>query len=161
MGNDDYFNNEDRAQQLVSFVGLEFERSIKPTDIDGLLEFADVEFVIFETKYRDAQMPSGQRLALQRTVTAIHSSGRHAIAFVTRHEVHDPREKVIVADTIVTEYWYNGQWRKPKEEISLRVAIDKIRATSFQVVLPVTAQGICNICDCALEGWENNPGRTQ
>ena len=41
-------NNPDRMKQLIDFKGLGVDGYIYPTDIDGLLEYKDSEYIIFE-----------------------------------------------------------------------------------------------------------------
>ena len=52
-------NNPDRMKQLIDFKGLEVDGYIYPTDIDGLLEYKDSEYIIFEVKYGNAEAPFG------------------------------------------------------------------------------------------------------
>ena len=61
-------NNPDRMKQLIDFKGLGVDGYIYPTDIDGLLEYKDSEYIIFEVKYGNAEVPFGQKLAIQRMV---------------------------------------------------------------------------------------------
>ena len=53
-------------RQLIDFKGLDIDGYIYPTDIDGMIEYKDSEYIIFEIKYGDDVMPLGQRLALLR-----------------------------------------------------------------------------------------------
>lgn len=56
--------NRFRAKQLIDFGGLQYEQ-ITPTDIDGLIEYRNIAYIIYEFKYADAEMPFGQRLAIR------------------------------------------------------------------------------------------------
>ena len=54
--------------ELIDFKGLELDGGIYPTDIDGIIEYRDSEYIILEVKHSKAKVPWGQRLCLQRMV---------------------------------------------------------------------------------------------
>lgn len=60
--------NPKKMRQLIDFKGLELEGGIYPTDIDGLIELRNREYIILEVKHRGAAVPYGQRLAIERMV---------------------------------------------------------------------------------------------
>ena len=60
-------NNIQRAQQINDFSNLLYGK-ITPTDIDGMIEYRGKLYIFFEIKYKDKDMPFGQRLALERLV---------------------------------------------------------------------------------------------
>jgi hypothetical protein len=114
--------NRDRASQLRDFSGLRIPgTNITPTDIDMLIEYHNKYFFFAETKYRDAMILSGQKLALERLCDAAHRSGKLSIAFITRHTA-EIGEDIDMAMTEVEEYRWNFHWhRSPAGEI-LRLA---------------------------------------
>lgn len=57
--------NRNRARQIIDFSGLQYGK-ITPTDIDGLIEYHDKAILLLEFKYADAEMPRGQKVALER-----------------------------------------------------------------------------------------------
>lgn len=101
--------NRDRARQLIDFEGLNVG-SILPTDLDGLIEYHDEAFILYEFKYKGTEIPSGQRIAIERMVDTFSRAGKHAVAFLCRHEVRDPNEDVLAKDAIVTNVYWNGTW---------------------------------------------------
>ena len=115
--------NPEHARQLRDFSGLQFERGITPTDIDGFVEFNGEVFIFFELKHIKGKMPSGQRMALERLVDAI-APPRKAILLIGRHET-GMGDLIATADCRVAAYRYNGQWHTPQSLISLRDAIEK------------------------------------
>lgn len=105
-----HFKNRENARQLVTFQNMRFG-NITPTDIDVFMDFGDKLFVIGEAKYGDAQLPFGQRLAIERLCDAAHNPPhRYATAFILRHE---ETGDVDVAATRVTKYRWNNEWRSP------------------------------------------------
>ena len=100
--------NRDRLNQFIDYSGLTFG-TLHPTDIDGLLEYRNKGFILFEVKMDNAWMPQGQRIALMRIVDAL-SKSKPAILYVARHSVHDPHVDVDASKCIVTEYYYKGEW---------------------------------------------------
>ena len=119
-------NNPNRAKQLIDFKGLSIDETIYPTDIDGLIEYKDSEYIIFETKYGDAAVPFGQRLALQRMVDDFTKIGKQAVAFICEHTVRDPQKPVIAAWCKVREIYYGKEkvWRTPLNPITLKTAVE-------------------------------------
>lgn len=116
-------NNREQHEKFVDFSNLKFDK-ISPMDFDAFFEFKDELFIFVETKYKDATMPLGQRLALERVCDAIQSPDQRAIVFVTSHSSDGD---IDLASTIVTQYRYKFDWHKPKQPITLFDAIERIR----------------------------------
>lgn len=98
------------------------------TDIDGLIEYRNRAIIIYEVKSVGADVPRGQRLALERLVNDCHSSGKVAIAAVLEHTVYDTQKPVHVKDCTVRELYYGAEkrWRKPKRNMSGRQLTDAV-----------------------------------
>ena len=112
--------NVKRAQQINDFHGVRFG-NITPTDIDGLIEYHNKAWIIFEIKYKDAQLPYGQRLALERMVKDFTTAGKKAMALVVEHFIDDTSEQVDAAECFVREVFHsdNLTWQPPKYKIKL------------------------------------------
>lgn len=119
-------------KQLIDFKGLAVDGNIYPTDIDGLIEYKDAEYIIFEVKYGDAEVPFGQRLALQRMVDDFTKAGKQAVVFICEHTVRDANKPVVAAWCKVREIYYGKEkeWRAPDSEISVRAAVDSFQKFS-------------------------------
>ena len=114
-------NHPERAKQLISFEGMERRRGIIPTDIDGFIDYSGKVFVYMEAKLVGADVPDGQRLALERAVQS-HDQvkgkegerGHKACAILFRHNTN-PEEDIIVKDQYVEKCYfkYNNtyKWR--------------------------------------------------
>ena len=87
-------HNTRNMRQLIDFKGCSVGEGMYPTDIDALIEYKDSKYIIFEVKYRDFEVPYGQRLALQRMVDDFTKLGKQAIAIVCSHPVKDPERNV-------------------------------------------------------------------
>lgn len=113
-------------RQLVDFKGLNVDGYIYPTDIDGLIEYKDSEYIIFEIKYGTCEVPIGQRLALQRMVDDFTTAGKRAVAFICEHTVRDVDKPVIAAWCKVREIYYGDkkEWAMPDKEMSVKEAVD-------------------------------------
>jgi len=118
-------NNPRGMKQLVDFKGLELGDGIYPTDIDGIIEYKDSEYIIFEIKYHTAEFPLGQRLALQRMVDDFARAGKEAVAFVCDHFVDSSEDPVVAARCKVREIYYGRRlgWRTTTQDISLQQAV--------------------------------------
>ena len=100
-------------KQLIDFKGLELDGGIYPTDIDGIIEYRDSEYIILEVKHHKAKVPWGQRLCLQRMVD-------------------NPDKPIVAAFCNVRELYYGGEmkWRSPDEPMTVRQAVLSFRRYS-------------------------------
>lgn len=123
-------------KQLIDFKGLEIDGCIYPTDIDGLIEYKDSEYILFEVKYGNAEVPFGQKLAIQRMVDDFTKAGKQAVAFICEHTVRDVDKPVVAAWCKVREIYYGKekQWRAPDNEITVRDAVHSFQRYSKLVM---------------------------
>lgn len=107
--------NVARKQQINDFSGLLFGK-ITPTDLDGVIEYHDRAYVFFEIKYCDTELLYGQRLCLERLVCDASKTGKHAVALVLEHNIHDTSQSVPAAECDVREIFYKSEngWVSPK-----------------------------------------------
>lgn len=113
-----------RAQQINNFENMRFGK-ITPTDIDGAIEYKDKAYMFIEIKYREKDLPFGQRLALERLVKDT-STNKTSIAIVCEHYVSDTQEQIDVADCIVREIFLSTEkrWRPPNRIIKVKDLLD-------------------------------------
>lgn len=122
--------NPRKMKQLIDFKELEVDGYIYPTDIDGLIEYKDSEYIIFEVKYGNSEVPFGQKLAIQRMVDDFTKVGKQAVAFICEHNVKNADTPVVAAWCKVREIYYGKekQWRTPKVEITVREAVKSFQS---------------------------------
>lgn len=103
--------NREYKQQICDFSGLRWGNII-PTDIDMCVEYGGKLFVLAEAKYGTAEMPVGQKLAIERITDAIHNpnKGVFSVAFVVSHKESGD---IDMSKTVVTKYRYNNRWHLP------------------------------------------------
>lgn len=120
--------NERRYKQLVSFVGLEFERKITPTDFDMVIDFGGKEIVIGEFKLFGNELPHGQRLCITNILEALFRSGVKPLGLIACHDV-PPEERIEAATLIVSEVWFapDKGWRPEQRARTVRQVIDDWR----------------------------------
>lgn len=109
--------NVARKQQINDFSGLLFGK-ITPTDLDGVIEYRNKAYVFFEIKYGGAESFPGQRLCLERLVRDTAKSGKHAVALILEHNIHDTSQSVPAAECAVREIYYKSEngWIPPKHK---------------------------------------------
>lgn len=122
-----------RAQaQFISFDSLSIDREYNndktghgvyhPADVDAILQFENSKshplkpeynqaVLVYEFKRKSAHIPTGQRILLQSLADAIQKSGGFSLVAVVRHEVYDPDIDVDAGMGVVSEYYYDGEWR--------------------------------------------------
>lgn len=118
-----------RAAQIIDFSGIRYQK-ITPTDIDGMIEYHNDAFVFYEFKYGDAEVPAGQRLALERLVKDIRKGGKMAIAMICRHNQGDTCKDVIARDAIVSQYYCGAYWTTLRERITCKELTDQFLEVS-------------------------------
>lgn len=95
-----------------------------PADIDGVLQFSakthpmsakyNQAVLIYEFKNQHGFMSVGQKILLESLANAVQKSGGFALVAVVRFSVDNPEIDVDGGRGIVTEYFYDGSWRKCK-----------------------------------------------
>lgn len=118
------FNYRGRAKQLLSFKGLKYG-NITPTDIDALIEYQDKAYVYVEVKYKDAPVPLGQRIALERMVKDT-PLNKKSIVIVCEHEVDFVEDDVELIDCKVRDVYLSNdmKWNKGYTEYNVKDLID-------------------------------------
>ena len=116
-------------KQLIDFKGLSVDGYIYPTDIDGLIEYKDSEYIIFEIKYGTCEVPLGQRLALQRMVDDFTKVGKRAIAFICEHTTRDVDKPIVAAWCKVREIYCgcDKEWKVLNTDITVKEAVDNFQ----------------------------------
>ena len=138
--------NPKRMKQLIDFKGLELDNGIYPTDIDGLIEYHDSEYILLEVKHKDARVPYGQRLAIQRMVDDFTKAGKKAVAIVCEHKVDDTDKPVVAAFCKVRELYYG----KDTTAGLLKAALE---ADGYKVLITHYADLLKYICK-QFFGWD-------
>lgn len=111
--------NRERASQIKDYSGLRWG-NITPTDIDGIIEWKDKCFIVFEAKRQGNDLPYGQKLALMRLIDNL---SKPAILFVANHNAELGTD-IDMANAIVEKYYWQGEWKQVKQHMLLREAID-------------------------------------
>lgn len=101
--------HRERASQLRDYRGLRFG-NITPTDIDGFIEYHNKAYVLYELKLENAEVPYGQRLALERLTNDLEKVGKPTLCIIASHDVHDCSKDIDVANASVIEYRLKGKW---------------------------------------------------
>lgn len=86
--------------KLISFEGMESDRGITPTDIDGFTDYKGNAALIQELKVFGAPFEYGQRTALENFVKTYKQAGKVACAVLYEHVAPPPE---ILEET--SEYW--------------------------------------------------------
>lgn len=116
--------NVERRQQILDMRDLAIG-TITPTDVDGLIEYRGQALILFEVKWRDAQLGDGQEKALTRLVDAVQKGGIRSCLLVAQHTVDDCHEQIDAALCFVRESYHAGHWRRNRlaEKLTLRRAV--------------------------------------
>lgn len=121
---DSQFINRRRARQLIDFANIRIGAKGMPTDCDGLIEYHDKAYVLFELKHGAKELPDGQKLALVRMCDDFARINKPAVFIVAEHDVDDPTVDVDAAACIVRAFYFRGRWYTPKMPVTLKEKID-------------------------------------
>lgn len=112
-----------RRRQIIDCHGLRIG-NITPTDCDGLIEYKNKAYIIFELKRRGVDVPHGQLLALERAIDDWRRAQKFALLIIAEHDIENPEEDIDAAKCVVRS-WYGGKWKQPAECVTLKETIDR------------------------------------
>lgn len=116
--------NKQLAQQINDFGGLCRHRNITPTDIDGLIDYNGVAYVLMEGKHINAGIPTGQLRAIENMATSLAKGGAMVTAIIYTHDIQ-PEQSIYVADCTVKQFFYESKWYYPPEQMTVVQAIER------------------------------------
>ena len=99
---------EKRFKQPIIFDGLQ-DGLVSPTDIDFCFEVDNKFLLIGDCKKDDAPFPTGQRLVIERIVDSWRALKRISKGIISTHST-SPEQSVVLANTVVTKFYYEGKW---------------------------------------------------
>lgn len=103
-----WIQNREFAKQIVDFHGLKFG-DITPTDIDGIIEYKNIAFIIYEFKYGNSRVPYGQYLCLRRLCDDLQESNKIAVLLICEHNTESCGKDIDAANATVRELYYQGK----------------------------------------------------
>lgn len=115
--------NRDEMKQLVDFSGLVYDTA-QVTDYDGVMEYHDKAWVIFEVKHGKCSLSKGQRLCIERDIDDKEKAGKLACAIIARHDVDNADADVIMQDCRVNRVYFKGKWRVLQESFTVKQVTD-------------------------------------
>jgi hypothetical protein len=104
-------NYPKRIRQIHDFTQVKRMRGITPTDIDGLIDYGGRAFIYVEGKAEGAELPKGQRMALENVVNSHIKAGHPSAAFVYIHNT-TPDETVYVEECPVILVYSGRGWQE-------------------------------------------------
>ncbi|MDO4809938.1 MAG: hypothetical protein Q4A04_08270 [Eubacteriales bacterium] len=105
--------NMPRLNQTVLYNHLITDGKLKPMDIDGVLDYHGKGWLIFEYKLNDANVSTGQGIALRRLADDLAKS-KPVLLFILKHDVIDANNPIYAEDCIVKCHYCNGKYEYEK-----------------------------------------------
>jgi predicted nuclease of predicted toxin-antitoxin system len=100
--------NHREVVKSIDFTGVQ-NGKIHPTDIDCVLEFDNDILILIETKKYGNEIPTGQRILLERLIDSWHTN--HGIALKVEYTDEEIGAVSIKLDRcVVTKYYINKIW---------------------------------------------------
>lgn len=115
---------------VFDFNGLKYERGLYPTDIDAFIDFGDEGSVIIEAKSNGADMPKGQKMALERLSDDISSTRRKrkaSLLICCQYTSYTEEGTVLLDACEVVSYRSRCKWYEPKRLVTVKELIDEWR----------------------------------
>jgi hypothetical protein len=116
--------NSKQVKQSIDFEGFEFG-NIHPSDIDCVLEFDNKHLILIEVKRFGNDIPTGQRLMLERIADSWHGN---SIVIKVEHG-HGDEGDIPLTNCVVTKYYYKNNWADAKGLESLNSVLYKLAIT--------------------------------
>jgi len=101
--------NSNQTKQGLDFTGVQ-NGKIHPTDIDAVLEFDNEVLILIEVKKINNDIPTGQRLVLERICNSWHTN-KSIVLYVT-HNFKDDTVDIPLVDCNVEKYYFGGKWQE-------------------------------------------------
>ena len=114
--------NMEKFKQGLIFGDIEYD-GMRPSDIDLVMEARDECWIIAEIKTEGKEVPTGQRLMLERLYNDLEKSGKPVLCVVANHN-HPVDEDIDAANCIIEKAWNGKRWVKAKRKATLKYAVD-------------------------------------
>lgn len=103
--------NSSQVKQAIDFTGVE-NGKIHPSDIDAVLEFNNEALILIEVKRINNDIPTGQRLLLERICDSWHT--KKSIVLKVTHDFKDDGSDIPLSICEVETCYYMGKWHTKK-----------------------------------------------
>ena len=115
--------NSNQTKQGIDFTGIE-NGKIHPTDIDAVLEFNNEALILIEAKKINNDLPTGQRLVLERICNSWHTP-KSIVLFVT-HDFRDDTQDIPLMECKVEKFYCNNKWQPIENKPDLKNVLNKL-----------------------------------
>lgn len=105
--------NEKQIKQVIDFTGLQ-NGKIHPSDIDAVFEFDNEILILIEVKYKDSEIPTGQKLLLERLCDSWHTN--KCIVLFVEHNYSNDNENIPLDKCFVKKIYYKEEWKERNKE---------------------------------------------
>lgn len=105
--------NEKQIKQVIDFTGLQ-NGKIHPSDIDAIFEFDNEILILIEVKYKDSEIPTGQKLLLERLCDSWHTN--KCIVLFVEHNHSNDNENIPLDKCFVKKIYYKEEWKERNKE---------------------------------------------
>lgn len=116
-------NDSNKVVQAIDFSGVQ-NKNMHPSDIDAVLEFDNKLLILMEIKIKGKELPTGQKLMLQRICDAWHKKDkkntgkkRKGVILKVEHNHYNSNTDIPLRNCVVTEIYFQGQWFKRKQKL--------------------------------------------
>jgi len=114
--------NSNQTKQGLDFTGIE-NGKIHPSDIDAVLEFNNEALILIEVKRVNNNIPTGQRLLLERICNSWHTE-KSVVLFVT-HDFKQDEKDIPLNECKVELCFYKNKWIKVNKT-DLKIVLNKL-----------------------------------
>jgi hypothetical protein len=138
---------------LPSFIGLRYG-TITPTDIDAVIEYHGKAFIFIEAKYKDADIPDGQRILFVRLCDALEKAGIKTVFLKASWDesLLNQDGSFDLARATVTKVYTTTTGIKTGDGDTVRKYIDRFLVYAGLIGKPKTACAICGSIIGVIDG---------
>ena len=113
--------NSNKVKQSIDFTNIQWGK-IHPSDIDAVLEFNNELLILIEVKQKGKEIPTGQRLMLERICDSWHT--KKALVLLVWHDFKNEKIDIPLDECIIEKVYFKNKWNLHKEK--LKPYLDKI-----------------------------------
>lgn len=114
-------HNTNKVKQSIDFTNIQWGK-IYPSDIDAVLEFNNDVLILIEVKQKGKEIPTGQRLMLERICNSWHT--KKSIVLLVWHDFKNENIDIPLNKCIIEKVYFKNKWNTHNEK--LKPYLDKI-----------------------------------
>lgn len=129
-------HSQDYFEKRILFDGLEYLLNnsllVPVSDVDGILDAHGKGWLVFEVKYGDSPVPTGQKIMLERLVKGLLKT-KPVFCLICQHQ---GGESIYLKDCKVSFFYCGKGWQELKSRPTVKMFVDWFLSVHASEMLP-------------------------